>query len=161
MLIATFESSGDALAVMRKVEELVTKNLCSLEVATGSFVLYITFKQDGINITDLVDDLARDGAFLSFIRDPTGQEGFFTSENEGMREACFHFQGCIQKQDFLALCHSRTCELDLQLLTACCATPISEYRHDANMYLLQAQITIGLRALTQPSYVTPASCLCR
>ena len=92
MLIATFDSSRDADAVVRKVEELVMKGACSLEVATGSFILYITFKQDGINITDLVDDLARDGSFLSFIRDPTGQEGFFTSENEGMHEKCIYLE---------------------------------------------------------------------
>ena len=83
-LIATFESSEDAQSVVGKVEELVMQGLCLLEVATGSYILYITFRQDDINISELADALACNGAELSFIRDPTGQAGYYTSENEGM-----------------------------------------------------------------------------
>ena len=87
ILIAAFDlekSSKEARAAEEMVQELVMKGHCSLETATGSFILYITFRQADIRINELADYLARNGAELSFIADPAGQAGFFSSETKGM-----------------------------------------------------------------------------
>ena len=88
MLVAIFNDTHNPHDILARVKRLAAAALESdtafkLEVAKGSTKIYIIFTVEDTTIMQLVIDLRREGAVLTFIHDPNSRTGFYEAVGAG------------------------------------------------------------------------------